>query len=567
MNKIESQKLPESAFNVEETVKIGLEIHCQLTKLKTKLFCNCLSDYRNMQANENTCPICLGLPGSLPLLNKRAIEYSTMICVALNCNIPEKISFYRKNYFYPDLPKNYQITQYNSYELSSIGYDGLYDYGKDLEIADINSDKNDDGGGNNVNNDDGNNKKFAEENSKNYKNYLDNDNTNNIRKSIEGLGYGNEGTGTKKARIKRIQLEEDPGKITYEDSNSKINNHCLIDYNRAGVALVEIVTEPDFRNPEDVRLFLNKITNIFEYLGVSDPSLEGAVRCDANVSIRGGKKVEIKNISSFKDVEKSLFYEITRQKTLSMHEIEVKSETRHWDERRKITIPARTKEEEEEYRYFPDPDIPRINLGEEFGIKIKEKMPELPIERLKRYMDVHKLSAHVSNILVNNKKIGDFYEESVKIYNSPKEISGWIVNELLSKLNENPGAEEKNSSQTPFGISVRPNQIADIAKLVEQKSVNRNIAKDIFNKSIKTGKSPIELIQSLQIERIDDEETIKKYINEILQQEKHLIEQSKTNPKTNNFILGKIMKKTNGRVDPKLTLKLINEVTSTINAI
>ncbi|MDQ4073247.1 MAG: Asp-tRNA(Asn)/Glu-tRNA(Gln) amidotransferase subunit GatB, partial [Thermoproteota archaeon] len=502
-------------------------------------------------------PICVGLPGSLPLLNKKAIEYATMICVALNCNIPEKISFYRKNYFYPDLPKNYQVTQYNSYELSSIGYDGMFDYGESIGIDDGNSDNDDDGIANNRNS------RFIEGAKKNNKNY--NNTQDDTQKNIEVQGDEIEDTISRKARIKRIQLEEDPGKITYEEGNSKINNYCLIDYNRAGVALIEIVTEPDFKNPEDVRLFLNKITNIFEYLGISDPSLEGAVRCDANVSIRGGKKVEIKNISSFKDVEKSLFYEITRQKTMSMHEIEVKSETRHWDERRKITIPARTKEEEEEYRYFPDPDIPRINLGKEFGVKIKEKMPELPLERLNRYMRIHKLSAHVSNILVNNKKIGDFYEESIHLYNSPKEVSSWIVNELLSKSNENPNEGEQNHGQTPFNIAVRPSQIADIAKLVEQNSVNRNIAKDIFNKSIKTGKSPLELIQSMKIEKIDDVDTIKKYIKEILEQEKHLIEQSKTNPKTNNFILGKIMKKTQGRVDPQITLKLISEATSGIN--
>ncbi len=559
MNKTESQKLSEDSYTVEETVKIGLEIHCQLTNLKTKLFCNCLSDYRNMEVNKNTCPICIGLPGSLPLLNKKAIEYATMICVALNCNIPEKISFYRKNYFYPDLPKNYQITQYNSYELSSIGYDGMFDYGESIDFNDGNSGNDND---RIVNTD---NTKFIEEAKGNNKNY--NNNQNDTRKNIQVLGYENEGTSPKKARVKRIQLEEDPGKITYEDSNSKINNYCLIDYNRAGVALVEIVTEPDFKNPEDVRLFLNKITNIFEYLRVSDPSLEGAVRCDANVSIRGGKKVEIKNISSFKDVEKSLFYEITRQKTMSIHEIDVKSETRHWDERRKITIPARTKEEEEEYRYFPDPDIPRINLGKEFGVKMKEEMPELPIERLKRYQSIHKLSVHVSNILVNNKKLGDFYEECVRIYNSPKEISSWIVNELLSKLNENPNEGGQNHGKAPFNIAIRPNQIADIAKLMEQNSVNRNIAKDLFNKSIKTGKSPLELIQSMKIEKINDADTIKKYIKEILEQEKHLIEQSKTNPKTINFILGKIMKKTQGRADPQLTLKLISDAISAIKFI
>jgi aspartyl-tRNA(Asn)/glutamyl-tRNA(Gln) amidotransferase subunit B len=347
----------------------------------------------------------------------------------------------------------------------------------------------------------------------------------------------------------------------------------LIDYNRAGVALVEIVTEPDFSNATDVRSFLNKITNIFEYLGVSDPDLEGAVRCDVNVSVKGGKKVEIKNISSFKDVEKSIFYEITRQKTLSLHEINVKSETRHWDEKRKITIPSRTKEEEDEYKYFPEPDIPRIFLGPDFREKIREKMPELPIQRLKRYREIYNLSNHISNILINNKKICDFFEESLELYNSPKEISNWIINELLSKTNEGGGGEseavgekEKDGLKNmridknrPLNTAVTPRQIADIAKLVEEKSINRSTAKDIFYKSVKTGESPFKLVENRKIEKILDPDVINMHIGNVLNDEKHLIEQSNTNPNVNNFILGKVMKKTKGRADPQITLKLIKE--------
>lgn len=529
-NVVNSKKTIESSNNIG--VKIGLEIHCQLTNLITKLFCNCQADYRDILPNNNTCQICLGLPGSLPLLNKKAVEFASMICIALNCKIPDKITFYRKNYFYPDLPKNFQITQYNSYELSSIGYDGFLSIFDDLDY-------------------DGNDNSSLKHSNPIINSI--NDNTSNIVTNASGL-----------IRIKRIQLEEDPGKIYYDDNSSKNSNYSLIDYNRAGVALVEIVTEPDFTDPSDVRYFLNKITNIFEYLGVSDPDLEGAIRCDVNVSIKGGKKVEIKNISSFKDVEKSIHYEMTRQKTLSMHEIAVKPETRHWDEKRRITVSARSKEEEEEYRYFPEPDIPRIILGKDFANRIKSVMPELPIERLKRYTTDHKISNHVSKILTNNKKISDFYEQTLILYNSPKEISNWIVNELLSKSvekgkKENLITTNDTDEEGIFGFNVNPQQVADIVKLIEERSINRNIAKDIFIKSIKTKESAFKIIEKQSIEKISDSEFITKTINQILKDEPHLINEAKTNTNVLNFILGRVMKNTKGRADPQIALKIIKE--------
>ena len=490
-------------------LKIGLEIHCQLTNLHTKLFCDCLSNYRNSSPNENTCPICLGLPGTLPLLNKRAIEFASMICMAFNCIIPEKISFYRKNYFYPDLPKNYQITQYNSYELSSIGYEGTIEFVGESKFKTDSTDK-------------------SQERSK--------------------------------IRITRVQLEEDPGKITYEEDKSAANNYSLIDYNRAGVSLVEIVTEPDFTSPLAVRTFLNEIVNLFEYLGVTDPSLEGSVRCDVNVSLGGGNKVEIKNISSFKEVEKSIYYEITRQKTLIMHEIEIKPETRHWDEKRKVTVAARSKEEEEEYRYFPEPDIPRIILGPKFVSRVRIHMPELPIDRLKRYIDLYKITDHTAKILINDKKISDFFEESLKYYKSPVEISNWIVNELLTKINEKDrqGLTDHNVRGLDT-LSVSPSQVAEIAKLVEVKSLNRSIAREIFDKSIELGTSPLKIIENLQIEKISDEASIVKMIQEIINSQPQLIEQSKNNPNVINYVLGLIMKETKGRANPQIAMKLIKE--------
>lgn len=499
-------------MNIDQ-LKIGLEIHCQLTNLNTKLFCRCLCNYRNSQPNENTCPICLGLPGALPLLNKRAVEFAAMICLAFNCSIPSKISFYRKNYFYPDLPKNFQITQYNSYELSSIGYKGMYDFERGLP-----------------------------------------DDSN--RSSVE-----NKKTSI---RIARIQLEEDPGKIVYEDDNSSLNTYSLIDYNRAGVALVEIVTEPDFTKPSDVRIFLNEIINIFEYLNVCDPALEGSIRCDVNVSIKGGKKVEIKNISSFKDVEKSIHYEITRQKTLVMHDIKVQAETRHWDEKRKITISARSKEEEEDYKYFPEPDIPRISLeGEMFTSKLKSQMHELPGERLERYKNTFKITPHTARILVNSKKISDFFEESLKYYHSPVEVSNWIVNELLTKVNELEKSETSKTTTNRLSDSfISPRLIASMAQLVEEKKINRNMAREIFDNCLRTGEDPHEMIKRLDTQKISNTEDIASLIRKIISDQPHLVGQSKSNSNVSNFILGLIMKDTKGKADPQVAMNLIREILS-----
>ncbi|MDQ2685673.1 MAG: Asp-tRNA(Asn)/Glu-tRNA(Gln) amidotransferase subunit GatB [Thermoproteota archaeon] len=497
------------------SLKIGLEIHCQLTALDTKLFCNCRCNYRDLLPNQNTCPICLGLPGSLPLLNKRAIELAAMICLAFKCEIPEKISFYRKNYFYPDLPKNFQITQYNSYELSSIGFNGSYDFANDSDQD------------------------------KNQSNFV-----NSSRRSS--------------IRITRIQLEEDPGKVIYEEAKSSANNYTLIDYNRAGVALVEIVTEPDFSNPSDVRIFLNEIINIFEYMGVCNPNLEGSIRCDVNVSLGGGKKVEIKNISSFKDVEKSIHYEITRQKSLIMHDIAVQAETRHWDEKRKITISARSKEEEEDYKYFPEPDIPKINLGgDSFISSLKSQMDELPAERLRRYTSSFNITDHTAKILVNSKKISDFFEESLKYYPSPVEVSNWIVNALLTKLNESEKSENNrisvdNLHDSPF----YPKLIATMARLVEEKSVNRNKAREIFDICIRTGEDPFGIMKKIDIDKISDADQIGDLIKKITKNQPHLVEQAKNNPNVYNYVLGLLMKETKGKADPQVSLRLIKETLS-----
>lgn len=468
-------------------VNIGLEIHCQLTALRSKLFCSCHSDYRGKKPNNNVCPICSGLPGSLPLLNQRAIELAGMVSLALGCTVPDKIRFYRKNYFYPDLPKNFQLSQYNFYGISSIGVDGKLDY-----------------------------------------------------------------TGSKKTFIRRVQLEEDPGRLIYETGTSDTNFYTLIDYNRAGVALIEIVTEPDFTDPRDVRIFLNKISSIIEHLGICDTKLEGSVRCDANVSIEGKKKVEIKNVNSFKEVEKALTYEITRQKTMSIHDIEIKAETRHWDDLRKITKQARTKEEEQDYRYFPEPDIPTIVLGNQFVSSLKVSMPELPEERKVRFVTDYKLSEHVAQVLIDNKEISDFFEVSVKIYSSPKEIANWIVTDLMGFIDD---SEQKGSIFS--GLKIEAKHVADLARLVDQNIINRSTAKTILKQIIKTGEMPSQLVANINASKIDDAGVIAEAVESIFVREKSAVIDAKTNPNVANFLLGKVMQLTRGRADPKIALNLI----------
>jgi aspartyl-tRNA(Asn)/glutamyl-tRNA(Gln) amidotransferase subunit B len=486
-------------YSMASEIKIGLEIHCQLTYLKSKLFCPCYSDYRFKSPNSNICPICSGLPGTLPLLNQSALEHACLLSISLGCKIPSEIIFYRKNYFYPDLPKNFQITQYNAYGITSIGVDGKLEYG----------------------------------------------------------------TGTTKhARIRRIQLEEDPGRLVYENNSMDSSFYTLIDYNRAGVSLVEIVTEPDFIAPNDVRIFLNKITSIVEHLRICDTRLEGAVRCDANVSIGEGRRVEIKNIGSFKDVEKALSYEITRQKTMLAREIEIKSETRHWDEARKITKQARGKETEEDYRYFPEPDIPTIILDNPFLLALERNMPELPDQRRRRFITNYELGSHVSQVLIDNKELSDFFESAIAIYPAPKAIANWIVSDLtkfINANNHNQSARNDEGSTSISGLRIEAKHIAELAKLVDQDIISRTTAKGLINQMIKTGELPSQLVQKTDASKIEDQNIILDAIETVFKDERSAVNDARQNSKATNFLLGKIMHLTKGKADPKIALDLINK--------
>jgi len=462
--------------------KIGLEIHCQLTNLKSKLFCPCKANYREFQINENVCPICMGLPGSLPRLNQEAVKKATIIAMALNCTTPEKIAFFRKNYFYPDLPKNFQITQLNIYGDTSVG------------------------------------------------------------------GPGSIMIGDKKIRITRIQLEEDPGRLIYEGSSSK-NQITLVDYNRAGTPLVEIVTEPDFENPKQVRDFLNILSDLLENLGVSDPTLEGAMRADANVSIEGGNKVEIKNIGSFHDLEKATHFEITRQESLHSRGIPIIQETRHWDDKRKITVSSRSKEEDLDYRYFLEGDIPWVIINSEIKNELKSKMPESIISKKERYVSKYNIPGQVADVLSSDKFYSDLFEEAHTTENA-KEIANIITTDLM-------GLVDTREKRTESKLTA--SHLRDLADSIQSGKISRNSAKNALHEIVKTGKNLSLIISELDLGNVSDESELSGIVKQVIFEEPQAVEQAKSNPQTINYLVGKVMQKTKGKADPSLTLNLLKK--------
>ena len=462
--------------------KIGLEIHCQLTNLKSKLFCSCKANYREFEPNENICPVCAGIPGSLPRLNQEAVKKATMIAMALNCSTPEKIAFFRKNYFYPDLPKNFQITQLNIYGDTSVG------------------------------------------------------------------GSGTISVGNKKIRITRIQLEEDPGRLIYEGSSSK-NQITLVDYNRAGTPLVEIVTEPDFETPKEVRDFLNILSDLLKNLGVADPSLEGAMRADANVSVYGGNKVEIKNIGSFHDLEKASHFEITRQESLHDRDIPIAQETRHWDDKRKITVSSRLKEEDLDYRYFLEGDIPWVKINSEIRNELKLKMPESISSKKERYVTKYQIPEQVADVLSSDKFYSDLFENAHTKSNA-KEVANIITTELMGL--EDTREKREVSKLTPI-------HLMDLADSIQTGKVSRNSSKNALHEILKTGKSVSQIISELDLGNVSDESELLQIIDKIISEESQAVEQTKSNPQTINYLVGKVMQATKGKADPTLTLNLLKK--------
>ena len=466
--------------NVSIGVKIGLEIHCQLTALNTKMFCNCSSDYRGKSPNTLLCAVCTGLPGALPVLNKRALESAIKIGLALNCKISSNSNFFRKNYFYPDSPKNYQITQYDKAGGIAIANDGTVE------------------------------------------------------------------TNLGKVRITRIQMEEDPGKLQYEGSITTSSN-TLIDYNRAGISLVEIVTEPDIVSPKHAREFLNTIQSIVETIGECDSKLDGSMRADANVSISKGRRVEIKNISSFKEVERALNFEITRQKTIQAAS---KMETRHWDDVRKVTVTLRVKEDEEGYRYFPDPDLPPMIISNDYIDELRESLPELPDKRFQRFINDIKLSEEITRILIRNKIVADYFEETLSYEFNPKLISGWIATDIMGYLNRN--------NIKFVDLPIKAKTLASLSKSVSDSKINDSTAKAILLESLSSGVTIEDLLKS-EIDNSVSSDDLPTIIDQVLNDNSKALEDAKNDPQAIHFLIGQVMKATKGRANHEDVKNLIEK--------
>jgi aspartyl-tRNA(Asn)/glutamyl-tRNA(Gln) amidotransferase subunit B len=426
----------------------------------------------------------MGIPGTLPVLNKKAVEDAILIALSLNSKISNKMYFFRKNYFYPDMPKNFQISQYDRAGGVTLAKGGYV--------------------------------------------------------SIPG----------KKVRIRRIQIEEDPARITYEGSIYE-SKSTLVDYNRAGIALLEIVTEPDMESPKEARIFLQKLSSILEHLDVCHSYLEGSMRCDANISMEGGRRVEIKNISSFKEVERALNFEMTRQKNLLSKGISTKMETRHWDELRRVTVSLRVKEEEEEYRYFPEPDLVPTTITKEWVETIKVKMPELPDAHKERLIKKFGLSPQNAEVLVSYKLLGDFFEKCAEIYYKPEIISNWLVGDLLGFLHEK-GIQLQE-------MKLSPSHITNMLNLVDDGVISGKIAKTVLEEMVISGKMPEIIVKEKGLIRIHSSELIEQFANKVFKENKEAVNDALKDDKAMNYLIGQIMKLTKGRADPELTNRVVRD--------
>lgn len=463
---------------------IGLEVHTEL-HTATKIFCNCKTSF-GADPNTNVCPVCLGLPGVLPVLNKKVLEFAVRAGLALNCEISRFSKFDRKNYYYPDLPKNFQTSQFDL----PICEHGYLDVEVDGEVSRI--------------------------------------------------------------RITRAHMEEDAGKLVHHGSSITTADYSLVDYNRTGTPLLEIVSEPDMRSAKQAVAYMEKMRAILQYCGISDCRMEeGSLRCDANVSVRPvgqkelGTKTEIKNINSFKGVERAIEYEALRQAEILEAGGTIKQKTRTWDENEGVTKSMRSKEEANDYRYFPEPDLVPFTVSDEYIENIRKTLPELPDARKARYMESYGLSAYDAAYVTSDKDRADFFEAMVKAGADAKEACNWLMGELAGKLSEN-GLEIKDSKVTPEAM-------AELLKLITKGTISGKIAKKIFPEMWETGKSAETIVKEQGLVQISDTGALEAMVDEAIAENPKAVADFKSgNKKAMGAMIGQIMKKSHGKANPRM---------------
>lgn len=473
-----------------ETV-IGLEVHVEL-KTATKIWCNCSTKF-GAPPNTNVCPVCLGLPGVLPVLNEQVLAYAIRTGLAFHCEIAPFSKFDRKNYYYPDLPKNYQISQY------------------DLPIA------------------------------------------------VHGYLEINAGGRNRRVGITRVHMEDDAGKLVHAGATITEANYTLVDYNRTGVPLLEIVSEPDMRSPEEARAYLEKLKTVLQYLDVSDCKMEeGSLRCDANISLRPvgsttfGTKTELKNLNSFRAVQKGLEYEQERQMQVLEDGGRVVQETRTWDETRNITQTMRSKEEAHDYRYFPDPDLVPIVMSAEKVAAIRATLPEMPDARQRRFMDTYGLSEYDAAGITASRALADYFEAVVKRHGDAKAVANWLMGEMAKHLN--------SAGVDIAACPVSPENLAALLDLLARNTISGKIAKSVFDEMFATGKDPQAIVKEKGLVQISDAGELQDIVAQVVAAHPQSVADFQAGKdRALGFLVGQVMKQTHGRANPELVNKLLRQ--------
>ena len=467
---------------------IGLEIHVQLATA-SKIFCCCSTEFGN-PPNSNTCPVCLGLPGALPVLNSQVPEFAAQLGLALNCDIRLDSQFARKNYFYPDLPKAYQISQFDR-PICENGW---------LEIE-------------------------------------------------------TESRGKRRIGITRIHMEEDAGKLVHAEGSTE----SLVDLNRAGVPLVEIVSEPDVRSAEEAKAYMEKIHAIATTIGVTDGDMEkGHLRCDANVSLRPvgqkefGTRTETKNLNSFRFVQQAVVYEIGRQREEILDGKQIVQETRLWDTGRKVTFSMRSKEEADEYRYFPDPDLPLVHLAPELIETFRKNIPELPDAKRQRFMEEHGLSEYDAEVLSADRRMSEYFEKVLTYGAAPKLACNWIIGDLTRVMNE--------SGKSLKEIDLSPEHLAALTKIIDSGEISNKIAKTVFEEMLASARTAEEIIEEKGLKQVSDSGELGRIVDELLAANPEQVEQYRAGKtKVIGFFVGQMMKQTQGKGNPAVINSLLKE--------